>query len=408
MNRSHSVAARTALYFFTIFAQAIGSISLPAASNILKSSVHTGLSDTQYGLLYLPMILSMIVTTAVFYRLLEKFGKWRLFLAGLTINLLFFSAVLAVCLLGLKGGPAFVWLLVANGLLGIGFGLLVSDLNLLMEDLYPAKRDAALSGLHGFLGLGATAAPLGVDFFHRTLHWGVLAAADFCILAAIALVVGRDGGWVPETEKIPAGSRERERIDWKKLPPGVTGFFIALVFYGVVESLMGNWSPVYLASEKGFSLSTGASCLALFWFSLTIGRLLSGFLTLRCDARIFYRALPFFMLAGLFLLVRTNSERTVFWPYLLTGFGCSAFYPLTVSIAVGYHERWRAVISSLSLGTLIFGTGIGSCVTGYLRERGIAGLDRIFAMASVCAIVMGLFSFFLTRKKIPAAPAIPR
>ncbi len=402
MNSSHSVTARTALYYLVIFAQALGSIFLPAASYILKSTAHVGLSDTQYGLLYLPMIVSMIATTAFFYRLLERFGKWRLFLSGLGINLVFLALVLSVSLFRLTGERAFVWLLAGNGFLGCGFGLLVSDLNLLVEDLYPSKRDAALSGLHGSLGIGASVAPLGVEFFHRTIHWGTLAAVDLCLLAVIALMVARDRGWVPEAGNNSAAVlHRREKVDWKKLPPAVTGFFVALIFYGIVESLMGNWSPVYLTAEKGFSPSTGATCLALFWFSLTLGRLLASFLTIRCDARIFYRLLPFFILAGLLLLIRTEAERAIGLPYILTGFGCSAFYPLTVSLAVGYHERWRAVISSMSLGTLIFGTGIGSCVTGYLRERGIADLDRIFAMGAVCAVIMGVFAFFLTVRKIP-------
>jgi fucose permease len=169
---------------------------------------------------------------------------------------------------------------------------------------------------------------------------------------------------------------------------------------------MGNWSPVYLAAEKGFSLSVGAVCLSLFWFSLTAGRLAVSLATLRFDARVFYRVLPFFLFAGLFLLIRTPSESAVWGVYVLIGLGCSAFYPLSVSIAVGYEPAWREVISSVSLGALIAGVGLGSCVTGFLRQYGITNLEEIFYAAAGCAVIMGWFSFSLTRRK--AVPAVPQ
>jgi fucose permease len=377
---------KTIVFYTAIFFQGLCQITLPAASVILQSSRYNGLSGQQYGLTFLPLIVMTIFATAVFPYFLHRLGERKIFLIGMVCDFCFLALVILSGKLT-SPAPSFFVLLAANVFLGAGFGFLVSVLNVLLVELYPRHCDASLAGLHGFLGVGCSVAPLLVEFFHRANHWSGIAFLILAGLLAISIVAVRTALFA-KTGGIRRESKNEAFGVPKVWPKTIILILVTLVIYGMAESLLGNWSPVFLDREKSLPLHSGALCLALFWGSVTAGRLLTSVLTLRFDARFFYRLAPGVLILGLILILRIQTATDVYAAFILAGFGCSCIFPISVSLGIRAHPQWRDALSGFGIGALMAGVFIGSTVTGFLREAGLIRLPQAFMAAMFCAGVM--------------------
>jgi MFS family permease len=67
--------------------QGIALVTFPAASTIFTSPSQYGLSNTQYGTMFLPQVVTAITTSVLSGSLAARFGTKRVYLAGLVADL---------------------------------------------------------------------------------------------------------------------------------------------------------------------------------------------------------------------------------------------------------------------------------------------------------------------------------
>jgi MFS family permease len=67
--------------------QGIALVTFPAASTIFTDPSQYGLSNTQYGTMFLPQVVTAITCSVLGGRLAQRFGTKRVFLAGLLADL---------------------------------------------------------------------------------------------------------------------------------------------------------------------------------------------------------------------------------------------------------------------------------------------------------------------------------
>ncbi len=380
---------RLGVLYLASFLEGLSLILFPASSTLFKALPY-GITDEQYGLIFLPMITLAVAVTVGFKPLYRKWGAVRLFNAGLLSHLLFLAALGSA--FAFKENPEWTFPLLAacNLFLGIGFGLLVAVMNLLCVEMFPDRRDSVLTGLHGALGLGAALSPLLVDGFYKAGSWlfsiyacGILAL--FCALLAFLTGASREDRLC--LTDFSSGQKEPS-ASAASMPPGAVLFLITLFFYGIVEATLGNWTGIYLTQDKGFSLSTASMALSVFWLFMTVGRVSATFFSLRWDARILYRISPFVIALSLtgILLNKTESSTAVL--YILAGSGCSYFFPLSISFSTRAFDRWREPLSSLTVASLMLGVGAGSSLTGFFRSRGILDLHQVFTGLIFCSLIV--------------------
>lgn len=391
------------VFYFTSMLDGLCLILFPASSPFFKKAPF-GISDEQYGAVFLPMIVLAVIVTLLFKKLYRRWGAEKLFFASLLSHAVFIAGLAAAyAVLGINGSAPWI-LAAAHPFLGLGFGLLVSVMNLRCVEMFPEKRDAVLSGLHAMLGLGAALAPLAAEFFYQGGDW--LKAPAICLLMlGLSWFFAAASGAAREEKICPADfSPAASELPRAPLPLRAWMYLGALILYGTVEAALGNWSGLYLTSEKGFGLGTAAGALSVFWLFMTLGRLGATFYSLRHDPRILYRVSPLFIALSVAGIVWNQDESRVLMLYAAVGASCSYFFPLTISLSTRAFERWREPLSSLTVACLMVGVGAGSSLCGWIKSFEPVSLGGIFTGLIFLALSAGALAWILTQG-VPARQA---
>jgi fucose permease len=382
--------------------QGVALVTFPAASSILTSPTYYGLSTTAYGSLFLPQAAAAIVAALLGTRLTDRYGTKRVFLAGLLADLV--SMVLLVVSQFLIGSGAlpYLVLLLATTSLGVGFGLTVPALNRYAAAFFPTAVERAVLYLNALLGLGTALAPLFVALFVGLGTWWGLPVVVALALAALLAVSGafplRAGDEPARTGS--TGSRSGAARPRIALPSRFWVFAGFALLYGIVETMSGNWSSLFMTGSLGASATRASVALTAFWAMVTVGRILFAAIEHRLKPTVTYRILPFVVVVAFVIVARLpyGSVTAGIVAFGLAGLGCSALLPLTI----GFGEEELTTISTFTAGGLIaayqVGYGIAAFGVGPLQEGLQLSLGNVFALAAVVAAVLGVLSFGVVRQ----------
>ena len=377
--------------------QGIALVTFPAASTILTSPSQYGLSNTQYGSLFLPQVVTAITTSVLGGSLAARFGTKRVFLAGLVADLTSMALLIISVFFTSSQPVAYGLLLAATACLGAGFGLTVPVINTLTAAFHPGRADASVLVLNALLGLGTTLAPVFVAIFVGLgFWWGLPVLSSVLLLALIAVSAG-----LPLRAGTPGAAPGRRTA---RIPALFWVFAAFAVLYGFCETMNGNWSQLDMTSGLHASATQASLALTAFWGMATVGRVLFARTGRWFPPQRTYHTLPF-LLAIMFVVIAllpTGTPALGIVAFALAGLGCSALLPLTISFA---QEQLVVMGASVAGGVIAFyqlGYGIAAFGTGPLVDAGVS-LPTLFGVAAIAAVIMGGLSFMLARKSQPAS-----
>lgn len=386
--------ARLIFFYGVALFQGMCITLVPASNFIYKSASAHAITNQQYGLIFLPMVIASVWVNLRFRPILHRLRTVKTYMTGLLAHfplvifwiLLFFTES--------SNGASFVMLLVSNVFLGIGFGLLITVLNLCVVELYPAKRDMFLAGLHAVVGVGASLSPWIIQFCLRHGHW-VLTGFFYLAVAGVILLLSVTTSVIRvELTEDPAVRREIP-APAQPLPLEARLFILAIFLYGTIEASLGNWSTVFLMDLKGFRPETVSLALSLFWLFITVGRVLTTFYAVKGDARGPYRLAPWMILAGLTALIFYRRESLTAPIFIFLGLGCSCFFPLTVSFITKKYDAMRDRLAAYTVVGLMSGVGAGSLLPGLLRDLKWLELNQFFMAGMACAAAIIMILLYL-------------
>jgi len=393
--------------------QGLTLVSFPASSAVLKS-MH-GLSDAQYGAIFLPQVALAVVGALAGGSLATRWGLKTLLWIALLVNAL--SQLLLAATAGLSPWAAYVAVLAGTASLGLGFGLSGAPLNGLPPLLFPSKRDSALVALHTLLGLGLALGPWFANPFVMAGHWvgfPLLLACLAALLAAAAGLARFPSGEVPAAA--PAVSAPM--ADPMPLPAfgdpndahpvraaGFWLFALACVLYAFAEGTFSNWTVLYLQDIKQLPETVAAGALSVFWAAIVGGRLLTAVLILRLAPQRIWLVLPLLMTAAFLLLPYADTPFLGIGLFAFAGLACSAFFPLTIGLAskrFAAHVPW---VSSMLIAALMVGVGTGSYVIGLLQD--MFTLERLYQLSAAYPVAVLALAVIVLRdsKSSVARPA---
>ena len=325
-------------------AQGVVLVTFPAASTIFTSSSEYGLSNTQYGVLFLPQVAAAITASLLGGWLARRFGTKRVYLAGLACGLVSMLLLIVSQFFESNTSVAFPLLLVATAFLGVGFGLAVPALNTLTAAFHPAAVDSSVLVLNALLGLGTALAPVLVAIFVGLgFWWGLPVLSAILLTGLIAVSSG-----LPLHAKTSAPAADRVRSG---IPTRFWVFAGFAVLYGICETVNGNWPQLDMTRELGASTTVAAIALTAFWAMVTVGRIGVAAVQRWLSTRLAYHILPLVLAAALVIIAVLPKGATGagVLAFALAGLGCSALLPLTISFGqeqlVRCPPRWRVASS---------------------------------------------------------------
>jgi Fucose permease len=245
----------------------------------------------------------------------------------------------AGALLGFSAAPSLIWLVLLVIPLGLGGGAIDAALNHYVADHYKAHH---MNWLHCFWGVGATMGPIIMSYFmteHNSWREGYAAVSMIQFSLAIILLVtlplwkrvaaNRE---VENREELPdqaasekgrsAGSSKAGVLRIKGVKPTLSAF----LFYCGVEATVGLWGASYLVGARDMTAESAAGWISLYYGGITVGRLITGFITLKVHNRVLIRCGQLIAIAGGVLLLL--PQPSLFLAGLvLIGLGLAPIYP---------------------------------------------------------------------------------
>ncbi len=345
----------------------ISFISLGLPDSLLGSAwpiIHRDLSVSlsSAGIISMTITGGTIVSSFLSSSIIRRFGTGKVTAVSVLMT--------AMALFGFFMGHSFYWLCVMAVPLGLGAGAVDSALNNFVALNFKAKH---MSWLHCFWGVGATAGPIIMSLFLADVGgWrkGYLTISIIQFILVIALFVS-----LPIWSKfqVPKDQEEQstETAQTSKLLriKGVKAALLAFFCYCAVEMTAGLWGSTYLVQYKGISADKAAQWISLYYLGITLGRLVSGFLTMKLNNKALIKIGQVISFIGALLLIVLPTGYQLLG-FMLLGFGCAPIYP---SMLHETPRRFGREVSQSMMGIQMACAYIGSTVMppvfGVLAEK---------------------------------------
>ena len=316
------------------------------------------LNDAQFGRLFLVQFFAALLGVQLSRLLVKRAGFRPAFLLGLV-------------LLGCGAATIYLgspWLgMVSVAVYGLGIGLIVPTDNLMIAELSPKSRAAAVSLLNFSWGAGAVLCSLLVAWSHahQLLPVFLGGVAALCFLLAVG---ARD---LPYPRAVQA---ENSRVNWREILHAPAFWLFALVFflYPGAETAVGGWINLYVTRMGDVKM--GPMMPAFFWSALMVGRALAGVvLRLIPERRVLHLGYALGTV-GIALLLRSGTSRGVIASALITGLSYALLYPINVArLSHHFGAAARSVgaimfsLAAIGPAVMPWTVGVISNATGNLR-----------------------------------------
>ncbi len=267
-------------------------------------------------------------------------------------------ALTALALFGFSVAPNY-WVLILLAIpYGLGAGGVDAALNNYVAIHYESRH---MSWLHAMWGIGALTGPYVMGFAlgaGQGWPWGyryisILQVALTAILifslplwkkrseAKTSEVSGESGGTANDETRKPLGVRGVLAIR------GAKEILVMFFCYCALESTAMLWGSSYMVLGKGIDKTTAAMWASLFCIGITVGRLASGFLTMKFNDPTMIRLGQALVLTGIvsMLLPLPYNIGTIVG-LMIIGLGCAPIYPCVIHSTPAYfgEDKSQAIV----------------------------------------------------------------
>lgn len=382
------------LVFFAAIVQGLALVTFPAASAIFTDPHGFGFDSTSYGAMFVPQVVFAILASAMAPKMARSWSLRQVLLVGFAGNFVSMTLLALSALLIAMPSIAFCVLLVATGMLGLGFGSTVMALNTYAETFFPRAADGAVLALNALLGVGTALAPILVAIVVGLGAWWLLPIVVACVLVVIFGIALKQ----PLRGPVEAPG-SRPSISFGSLPARFWLYAAAVFVYGILETLNGNWAMVYLSNERGVSVQGASFALTAFWVMVTVGRVIIAVISRKIPARWIYFALSIVLLIVFQFAARVSGETGGIVVFGLAGLACSAFLPLSISFGGDEFPRLAAVMAGELIAFYQLGYGVAAFGTGPLRDLIGLSFSTIFAAGSIVAVPLVVIAALFLRAR---------
>lgn len=273
----------------------------------------------------------------------------------------------AVALLGFSLSGQFWQLCLWAVPYGLGAGSVDAALNNYVALHYESRH---MSWLHCMWGLGASAGPV---IMGRALAGGswqggyrTIALLQFALTAVLLLSLPL---WKRPQANVEGAEFKPHPIPELLRRPGVPQVLVCFFCYCALESTAGMWAASYCTLVRGIDAGTAARWASLFYVGITVGRGVSGFLTMKVNDQNMIRLGQALIAAGTVLILLPAGQGTLFAGLITVGLGCAPIYPSIIhETPLNFGREVSMSMTGLQMATAYVGTCLVPPLFGLLAQ----------------------------------------
>ncbi|MDP4182228.1 MAG: MFS transporter [Bacillota bacterium] len=327
-----------------------------------------------------------IISSLISGFVLKRLGTGRVTLISCVMT--------AGALLGFSLAPSFIWLILLAVPLGLGAGSVDAGLNNYVADNYKAHH---MSWLHCFWGLGATIGPIIMSWSITNKNswrngYTIVGTIQFLLVALLFFSLPLWDRMKSEVDSNPMNSPNEadsseivlsQEPHEKKKPmqrKGVKLSLISFLFYCGAETTMGLWGSSFLINVKGLPVATAAQWVSMYYSGITVGRFITGFITMKVCNKTLIRFGQLIALMGALILLTPLPSIFALAGFIMVGLGFAPVFPCMM------HETPAR-----------FGKDNSQAIIGYQMASAYTGstfLPPILGLLAARSTIQ-IFSFFI-------------
>lgn len=377
---------------------------------IFVSYISLGIPDSLFGAAW-PAIygeMSLPVSYANFITVIHATGTIVSSLSSAavikrlgTAKVTFLSALMtSFALLAFALSDNMLWLCLSAVPLGLGAGSIDTALNNYVAINYNATQ---MSFLHTSYGVGVTISPYLMSMAIGDGNWRDGYRTMFLIQISIALLVLVT---LPVWKKVKEQKAEPEVVQKtisipkalkiKRVKPTLMMF----VFSVAIEAICLVYGSTYLVEARGVTEEQGAECITYYFLGMTLGRLLSGFLSKKLSSKqiIITGECITFIAITLLLLPLDMTFATI--GLFLIGLGNGPLFPnLTHLMPVHFGKDLSQSLIGLQMAVSSVSVLLSPILFGQIAEHLGAGLFPTVLMIMLLITGASTVRLFFTKTK---------
>ena len=243
----------------------------------------------------------------------------------------------AVALWGFSISSSY-WMLVLWAIpYGLGAGSVDASLNNYVALNYKSHH---MSWLHCMWGVGASIGPYIMSFAllnGQTWNMGYryisLIQVVLTIIIMLSLPLWKKRPVIDDVDGVQESENKKDKaLTLKEIVniPGAKQVMLMFFCYCALEQTTGLWASSYLVLQHGFDLEIAASYASLFFIGITVGRAVSGFITMKLNDKQMIYLGQVIILIGIILMCLPFGHQVALVGLVTIGLGCAPIYPCII------------------------------------------------------------------------------
>lgn len=351
-----------------------------------------GVAVSSQGILSMVISVGTIISSVYSSFFIQKFGTGKV--TAISVGMT------ALALFGFSVSGSFWMLCLWAVPYGLGAGSVDAALNNFVALHYKAHH---MNWLHCFWGLGAT---LGPYIMGMCLSGGMTWPAGYRVISALqialtAVLVFSLPLWKRVEHTQSVGTKEgmhsvslREALKITGAKPILAAFFC----YCAVEATTGLWGSSYFVMDRGIAVETAAKWGAVFFLGVTLGRLVSGFLSMKINEKNMIRLGQCIAFFGVTLLACSGNAFFLCAGYVLIGIGCAPIYPSMLHVTPeNFGKEASQAMMGVQMACAYLGTTLIPPLFGLIAQHVSIHWYPFYLMIFIA--VMFIMTEYVNRKK---------
>lgn len=323
------------------------------------------------GAIFMIISAGTIISSLQSDRLTKRFGTGKV--------TAFSVLTTAIALFGFSISTSY-WMLIAWAIpYGLGAGSVDASINNYVALHYESRH---MSWLHCMWGVGASLGPCIMSFALTSgqgWNMGYRYISIIQILLTIIIMVslplwkGRnDSGTSEESDEKP--EKALTLLEILRIP-GTKQIMLIFFCYCALEQTAGLWASSYLVLKHGLDAETAASYGSLFFIGITVGRAISGFITMKLNDNQMIRLGQGIVLLGIALMCLPFGHQIALVGLIVVGLGCAPIYPCVIhSTPENFGPEKSQAIIGVQMASAYTGNVVMAPLFGLIANHISAGL----------------------------------